>query len=86
MQSETNRIHVDFASNADLQKIFAGKKVGDKCEFTVKSQVAEIDEKHFVGSIEKITSDYDGGDEKVAEPSPEAPILISMPVEEKGYG
>lgn len=73
-----NTIELNFETSPQLAAIFANKKPGDKCTFEITMQVGEINEQRVKGPIEKIASDYDDEDEKVAEPSPEEPMTVKI--------
>lgn len=85
-----NTMLVDFTNNLPLAELFAGKKIGDKCRFTIEAQVKDITDKKGEFVIKKVIKDYDKEDEEVVEPTAEEPVAIAvMPMPEEksaGYG
>jgi len=76
--AKRNIFEIDFAGNADLQKIFAHKEPGDECELTITLVVNEINEKGVKATIKKVASDYGEGDEKTAEPTATEPVAMKV--------
>lgn len=74
MNSETNKVTVDFASNPELAEVFVDKKPGDKCCLTIEFSIDEINNESAVGSINVITSRKGKG----IKPDYKSPVMILM--------